>query len=135
MSDADRKIELAKIHIGKKLLKMDDDAYKAMLWTIANVHTSSDLDSWGRKKVIQHMKACGAVFKQKKRSTAANDKQGLIEKIKAMLADANRADAYADGMAKKMFHVDRYEWLQGDQLRRLVAALVYDAKRHGRRTK
>jgi len=131
---SDRNTELAKIHIAKKQLGLDDDTYKDMLWTVARVRSSKDLDEYGRKKILNHLRSCGAKFKRKKRTTPAQDKQALINKIQAMLAEAKRPDEYADGMAKRMFHVERYEWLQWGQLRKIIAALTYDAKRHGRRT-
>lgn len=133
--ESNRNAELAKIHIGKKQLLLDEKTYQDMLWTLARVHSSADLDHEGRAKVILHMRNLGAVFTQKPRRTRpAATRADQIAKIKAMLAEAKRPDTYADGMAKKMFHVDRYEWLQGVQLGKLIAALVYDAKRHGRRT-
>ena len=136
MNKSPRNIELSKIHLAKKQLGMDDDMYRDMLWTVARVRSASDLDEYGRKTVIEHLKRCGARFtkSRNKRSTPAKSKAQLIGKIKAMLAEAQRPDEYGDGMAKRMFGVDRYEWLEFDQLRRIVAALVYDARRSNRRT-
>jgi len=53
-------------------------------------------------------------------------------KIEAFLAEAKRSWAYADGMALRMFKVERVEWLDPGQLQKMVAALTYDARRHGR---
>lgn len=130
MTDIERNNELAKIHIAKKQLGMTDEAYRDMLWTIARVRSAGDLDAAGRKQVISHLRSCGARFKRKHRPTPAAGKKGSINKIKAMLATKQRPDSYADGMARKMFHVDRFEWCTEDQLRRIIAALNYDAKRH-----
>lgn len=127
-----RRTELAKIHLGAKQLGLSDDSYRDMLWVIARVRSASDLDAYGRQKVIQHLAKCGATFKRPGRPTPAADKQSLVAKIRAQLAAANRPDAYADGMAKRMFTVDRFEWCTEDQLRRIVAALNYDAKRRAR---
>lgn len=55
-----RRTDLAKIHIGKKDLGMDDETYKAMLWTVARVHSAADLDEAGRQAVLSHMVARGA---------------------------------------------------------------------------
>ncbi|WP_126456708.1 gp16 family protein [Sulfuriflexus mobilis] len=132
MSNSVRNTDLSKIHIAKKQLGMDDDTYRDMLWTISRVRSASNLDDAGRKKVLDHLRACGAKFTRKGRTTPANARAGLISKIKAQLGAAKRQDAYADGMAKRMFHVDRYEWCDEAQLRKMIAALTYDAKRHGR---
>jgi phage gp16-like protein len=130
-----RRTELAKIHMGAKQLGMDpadknpNSAYRDMLWVIARVRSASDLDAYGRQKVIGHLAKCGATFKRPGRPTPAIGKEALVSKIRAQLAAAGRPDAYADGMARKMFTVDRFEWCTEDQLRRIVAALNYDAKR------
>jgi len=134
MSDKGRNIELAKIHLAKKQLGLDDKAYRDMLWVYARVHSAAELDEYGRKSIIKHMKACGATFTKKKRTKPAADKQALVGKIRAFLAEAKRPDEYGDALAKRMFKVERYEWLKIDQLNRMIAVLHYDAKRHDRRT-
>jgi len=134
MSDDRRQRELAKIHIGAKQLGIEDQAYSDMLWVVARVRSAADLDEYGRKTVLDHLRACGAVFSRGRRTRPSADKKKLIAKVRAYLAEAERPDAYADGMAKKMFGVDRFEWLDFGDLHKLVAALTYDAKRHGRRT-
>ena len=55
-----------------------------------------------------------------------------MKKVEALLAEANRAWAYADGMAKHMFKVDRVDFLDDSQLHKLLQALIIDAKRQGR---
>ena len=134
MSNKSRTNELALIHIAKKQLGLDDKAYRDMLWVYARVRSAADLDEYGRKSIIKHMKACGATFTKKKRIKPAADKKELVGKIRAFLAEAKRPDEYGDAMAKRMFKVERYEWLKIDQLSRMIAALSYDAKRHNRRT-
>lgn len=60
------------------------------------------------------------------------DKKAMMEKVEAYLAEAGRPWAYVHGMAKKMFKRDRVEWCDAGQLHRIIAALEYDARRHGR---
>lgn len=126
---------LAQIHIAKTQLGMDDDTYRAMLWAQARVQSARDLDHAGRAKVLAHMAHCGAqlgrqapTFPGKPRRPQL-DRQALMDKIEAHLADAGRAWNYAHGMARKMFKIDRLEFCQSDQLWRIVAALEYDQKR------
>ncbi|KQC11104.1 MAG: hypothetical protein APR55_08150 [Methanolinea sp. SDB] len=56
----------------------------------------------------------------------------MMRKIEAMLAEAKRPWKYAHDMAKHMYNIDRLEWCHEMQIHDIVAALVYDAKRHGR---
>lgn len=133
-----RRRELAMVHIAVKQLGLDDVTYRQMLWSVARVRSSADLDSAGRKSVLDHLRARGfkpqAKSAGKPRPRPPADRVPMVRKINAMLRAQGREAAYADGMAKRMFGVDRYEWLNGDQMRRLVAALVYDAKRREAKT-
>ncbi len=132
-----RRRELAQIHIAKKQLGMEDDTYRDMLWSVARVRTAGDLDFTQRKRVLEHMKACGFAAKGKPRSrhewswvdTAAEDKRPMLKKIIMQLKAAGRAKAYADGMAAKMFHVEKLEFCAPDQLHKIVSALNFDAAR------
>ncbi|MBN8479499.1 MAG: regulatory protein GemA [Burkholderiales bacterium] len=56
---AERSNELAKIHIAKAQLGLDDDTYRAMLWTVARVRSAKDLDAGGREAVLLHLRGCG----------------------------------------------------------------------------
>lgn len=125
-----RKRELAQIHIAKAELGLDDATYRAMLWTIARVKSAADLDWTGRKRVLDHLAAKGFKPKTKRRPTPAKSKAALVGKIRALLiAAGNRPDAYADGIARRMFAVERFEWCEVPQLQKIVAALSYDANR------
>uniref|UniRef100_UPI000B0306D7 phage protein GemA/Gp16 family protein n=1 Tax=Pseudomonas sp. GTC 16482 TaxID=1661693 RepID=UPI000B0306D7 len=63
----------------------------------------------------------------------AADKAKLVGKIEAQLAEAGRPWEYGDGLAKRLYKVERLEWLDAKQLSGVVAALAKDAKRNGRR--
>lgn len=124
--------ELAAIHVAKKELGLDEETYRLLLRGILGVDSARELDAEGRRRLLDHFHSRGWVSRAKGRSRPAGDRSGLIGKIRAQLAAADRPHAYADGMARHMFKVDRFEWCTPDQLRRIVAALGYDAKRHGR---
>ncbi len=126
-----RKKELAQIHIAKAQLGLDDETYRVLLWTVGKVRSSKDLDQAGRREVLKHFRARGWK-NDKKRVTppaAMKSKQALMRKIAVMLHTADRPWEYADGMARHMFQVEKAAWCDVDQLRRIVAALTYDAKR------
>jgi phage gp16-like protein len=109
-----------------------------MLWAVARVRGAKDLNFEGRRAVIAHLRGCGFKAEVPKtptrgRPTPAEDRVQMVRKIRAMLYEAGRADAYADGLAKKMFHVEMFEWCAPDQLRRVIAALCYDRGRRAAR--
>lgn len=128
---------LAKIHIAKSQLGLDDETYRAILARVAGVRSAKDLSPRQIGAVLAEFVRLGWVPKATKKagrkapSTAAG-KKALTSKIEAFLAEAGRPWAYADGMAQRMFKVERVEWCNEDQLHRIVAALSYDASRHGR---
>jgi phage gp16-like protein len=133
-----RKAELAKIHIAKSQLGMDDDTYRQMLWTVARVNSSKDLDEGGRRRVLEHMRAIGFKGKQPGGNSYPGRPHNIetnpqLKKIEAVLADARRPWSYADSLAKRMFHVDRIAFCNPDQLQRIIAALSYDQKRRAKR--
>ncbi|WHS58644.1 regulatory protein GemA [Pseudomonas sp. G2-4] len=131
-----RNANLSKIHIAKKDLGLDDETYRALLNRVAGVKSAKDLGPIKVVAVLAEFERLGWKPKAKPAGRAAPnvapDKQKLIGKIQAFMADAKRPWEYADGMAKRMFKVDRVEWLDCQQLGSLVSALTYDAKRNKR---
>lgn len=130
---------LAKIHIAKAQLGLDEETYRALLARVAGVRSAKDLSPRQVGAVLAEFERLGWQSKPAKKAgrktpTPAVDRKALVGKIEAFLAEANRPWSYADAMALRMFQVERVEWLDSGQLQRLVAAFVYDAKRHGRPT-
>jgi len=137
-----RKRELAAIHIAKAQLGLDDGTYRDMLWTVGRVRSAADLDHAGRRAVIEHLRKRG--FKKALKASEAPrdhgrkpivtpDRQPLVNKLEALLADAGRPWNYAGSMAKRMFKIDQLEWATAEHLRGLVAALERDRRRRARR--
>lgn len=140
-----RRRELARIHLLAKALGMDtgdkspDSGYRSMLWATARTHSAGNLDAAGRKRVIGHLEsllpnaARRRAYPSRPHNLGSEERGPQLAKIEAMLAAAGRPWAYADGMARRMFHVARVTFCHPEQLQKLIAALAYDAKRHGRR--
>ena len=58
---AQRKKDLAKIHVAKTVLGLSDEDYRAMLQAVAGVTSARDLDAVGIAKVQQHLRRSGFV--------------------------------------------------------------------------
>jgi len=135
------KANLAKIHIAKKELGLDDDLYRDILHTQFKKASSADLSDFQCVKLLQHFESLGWKQSEGKPKKKANhgrkphnmSKSDYLPKIEALLAEAGRSWAYADGMAKHMYKVDSIQFCQPEQLRGIVAALVKNAKKEGRR--
>jgi phage gp16-like protein len=138
-----RRKDLSIIHLAKKDRQLDDDEYRDLLLGLTGKTSSSQLDWQGRRKVIEHFKKLG--FKVKGSATdrpapsVAADRKAQIAKIEALLADAGRPWAYADGLVKKLFastsRVERLEFCNSEHLAKVIAALVIDATRRAERAK
>ncbi len=79
-----RNKELAKIHIAKKDLHMDDDSYREIIRIVgkAKSGSSADLDLAGRSRVLHHFKQKG--WKPRKKKSTKNlsmASQGQIDLI------------------------------------------------------
>lgn len=131
-----RTVNLAKIHIAKSQLGMDDDTYRALLARVAGVRSAKDLGPRQVAAVMAEFQRLGWQPQSKRpgraRPNPAARRQTVLSKVEALLADAGRPWEYADSMAKHMFKVERVEWLTDSQLYRLMQALILDAGRHGR---
>lgn len=135
-----RKTDLAKIHIARAALGMDDPTYRAMLRDVGDVDSARDLTDLGRRQVLQHLHRLG--WRATPPHAAGPDyppeRGPMIRKIHAMLLDAGRDRAYVEqGILPRMFGAAapaRLDWCSPDQLRKVIAALNYDARRRAGRS-
>ncbi len=130
MRTDNRSREIAAIHTAKRDLGMDEETYRAMLKNLTGFDSAASLDWRMRRKVLDHLKASG--WQSKRRSTPASDKAPMIAKIRALLINhptGAKSDAYADGIAKRMFGVQRMEWCDLGQLHKIIQSLEVDTRR------
>lgn len=126
--------ELAAIHAAKRDLGMDDATYRDMLWAVARVRSAADLDFAGRKKVLDHMKACGWKPKPKANEwafidRATADRQPLLRKICMVCKSMGVGKAYAEGAGKRQSGIDRkLEMMDQGQLWMLAGVLEHTRK-------
>lgn len=127
-----RKRELAQIHIAKAQLGMDDETYRAMLWTIARVMSAADLDWAGRKRVLDHCKAKGFKVKSAKKAKStrplASDDQS--KKIRALWLDLHESGTVRDpsekalaAYVKRVTHISALQWLNTYQASTVIESL------------
>ena len=148
MSDHDaRRRQLAKIHILAVEHGMDtadtnpESEYRSMLWSIGRQRSSGKLDEAGRLAVLDHLNQRGRMNRPAQLGAAerankpvvAADCRPLVNKIEALLTVGGLPWKYAEAIAEKMFHVKRLEWCKPGELRKIVAALEYSARRKARK--
>ena len=124
-----RRRDLATIHMVKKHLGMDDAAYRDILWSVARVRSSSELDQAGRSKLLDHFKACGWKPTPKVNewafiNTAAPDRRPLLKKICMVCKSVGAGKAYAEGAAQRQTGIARkLEMMDEGQLWLLAGVL------------
>lgn len=142
--DSARKSDLARIHIAKKALNLSDDEYRELMFSVARVRSSAELDLIGRKRLIEHFIRCGwsggkptpkraaSKTERPRRPTPSASVAPLCRKVRAQLISLGRKpDGYADGIAQQMYKVQFYEWCTSEQLQAVVSALGAEQARLG----
>ena len=109
-----RRALIAKIKIAQKELGLDDATYRAVL-----------------ERVVEDLRQHGFTPKKTagQRPNRRESADKMMRKIEALLLDNGWTWNYAHGTAKKMFKVDRVEWLSDGNMHKLVAALQISANR------
>lgn len=124
------------IKAGQAFLGLDDATYRQMLASLTGGKTSCkdcSLDELQRIREYMHKQGFPrSSARHGRRPKVALTKKTLLAKIEALLAEAKRPWAYAEGLAAHMFKQHVLEWLTEEQLASVMKALIIDAKRHGR---
>jgi len=131
------------IHVAKARLGLTDEEYRDALKAYGGVASSRDLNQEQFKAVMKHFQRCG--FKQlykppgeahSRGGCATPDiarlpraKQGIMYLIGVTLEALGKSWAYADGIAGRMFGIERLEWCDKEQLQKVMAALVYQQRK------
>lgn len=134
---------LAKVHIARKDMGLDDEMYRAMLADVLGVDSAADASDKQLGLMVAHFRRLGwedkppqrtfATPKETTRPAAKGGCDALMRKIGAYLADAKRPWSYAEALAKRICKIDRLAWCSADHLAKIIAALDHDAKRRARR--
>jgi len=136
-SEKFKQAELAKIHIAKKELGMDDATYRAMLMQLTGFSSSKDLNAHERGKVLEHLKKSGFQGKQPgepNNLSSSSPRAAKLGKIEALLADGKLPWAYAVAIAGRMYGKERLEFCADDELTGIITALVKDQKKRKARS-
>lgn len=123
--------KIALIHVARQKTGMTEPEYRDLLASVG-AKSSKDLDPRRFVAVMNRFRDLGFRSINAKPDAAGSGKAAQIAKIDALLAAAGLTRRYADGIANRMHQVQRIEWLNGRQLRGVIAALTY---REGKRLK
>ncbi len=127
---AEQKREIQLIKIAQKQLGMDDHTYRSVLWSVARVKSSTELDFAGRKKVLEHMEACGFKRTKPQPRKVADDPQSM--KMRALWLELhaagkvrNPSESALAAFVKRQTGRDALQWLNT----REASAVIEDLKK------
>jgi len=119
---------LAKVHILKKQIGMDEETYRDALESLFGVRSARDLSDEQLVRLIGRLDP-GRPYPGRPKNMDHPERGAMLRKVEALLADAGRPWAYAHAIARRMWGVQRVEWLSGRKLQAVIAALEYDRRR------
>jgi len=145
--------QIALIHVAKAKVGMEEDAYRDMLRDVSGAESSKDLTTEQFEECMKRFEALGfksagkswppsrasrvsekPAFLQWERGLEPSpEKKPLMSKISALLAAQGKGWAYAHGMARRMFGVEKVVWCDFEQLHKIAAALSIHGKRLDRK--
>ncbi len=130
-----RRALIAKIKIAQKELGLDDATYRAVLERVTGKRSCTECSIPELERVVEDLRQHGFAPKKTagQRPNRRESADPMMRKIEALLLDNGWSWNYAHGTAKKMFKVDRVEWLSDGNMHKLVAALQISANRKKRR--
>lgn len=122
------------IHTGKSCLGWDDETYRDVLFRQTGKRSARDCSVSELEKTVLYMRAQGfAPSSRGRRPRVATGRKAILSKIEALLADAGRPWGYLDGITERMLGEKKpVEWLNDEQLYKVMQMLIVDAARHGR---
>ncbi len=123
-----RKTLLAKVHIAKKELGLNDEEYRSVLYQLFQKDSARDLNINELIRLVNTFIACGWKPRSKKRLPKGKEK--LLKKCWAICSDMALPYGYADGIAKNMFGIEKLIWCAPGQIHKVVAALEYHKRRN-----
>ena len=129
----------AVVHIAKTQTGMTEAEYRDLLGSVGAA-SSVDLNDRTFGKVMARFEELGyrTTSKARRRPRRAaglpRSKREIMRKLEAILLDLGLPWAYVDSIAHKRFGVDTVQWLDPDDLRRVLQMMIYHQKREERRT-
>lgn len=123
------------VHAGARNLFPDEDARRDWQEDRTGHRSCSKMSDADLQNLVDELRRKKALKPSLATPKASKGRQGLISKIGALLADKAKRQgstvpwSYADAIAKKVCGVDKVQWCNQEQLRKVVAALSKDQKR------
>lgn len=137
-----KKPMLAKVHIAKKELGLDDGTYRDVLRRVTGKTSAADLSKEKLEAVLAEFVRLGWTPKPTAKhgykpttGTGQTGRQKTLAKIEAILTDKGLPWGYAHGMAAKMFGKVNLRFCTDVELRKVMQALAVYQRRQNRQSR
>lgn len=118
-----RRSLMAKLHIARKDLGLDEDTYRAMLQNLTGKRSSADCTDRQLMMLVAALRKRGWKDSRPKGPKVRPEFAELLKKINALRLETKKPWAYVEAIAKRMYGVG-LSWLDGEQLGGVITALV-----------
>lgn len=128
------KAKKAVIHVAKTQTGMTEEEYRDMLAGVG-ASSSTELTDATFDKVMSRFEQMGFRTTSKPRRRPRKSaglplgKREIMAKMEAILLDMDLPWGYVDGIAKKRFGVDTVQWLEAEDLHKVLKMMVYHQNR------
>lgn len=112
--------------------RLDDDTVHDLIEGLVGVRSRGDLTEDHQRAVLDYFNGKRRSYPGRPHNMDCPDRGPMLRKIEALLADGKLPWAYADGISKRMFKVERVAFCAPEQLRKIIQALSYYADRRGK---
>lgn len=123
----------ALLHVARARLGLSEEDYRDLLKAFGEgAKSSKELNPGQFRELMEHLKKLG--FKQQERprrvsspeiGLAPEEKRGFLYAVDTTLEVLGLSWKYADGIAKRMFGVERLVWATPDQIHKVLMAFTY----------
>lgn len=135
--DQRRQSRIAKVHIAKKELQLDEDDYRQILFDETGQMSAGDCDERQLNALIARFEAKGWKSRPKKGGARRPAQHPMAKKARAMWISLhqlgvvkNPSEKALEAFAKRQLKCDRLEWAKQSHGGKLIEALKAMAERH-----
>lgn len=132
------KSKLALIHVARKQLGMEEDVYRAMLFHVAGVNSSRDLDDTGFDLIMRHFETIGFQSDWNRanlgyrRGMASPGQVALLRDLWSTFTSGTGTDASLGKWLEGRFKVSALRFLTAEVARKAIGALQKMTAKTGR---
>lgn len=133
-----RRALLAKVHVARKELHLDDDTYRGALHLVAGRASAGDCTDDELRAVLRHFADKGFVARPKKPGARRAADHGPARKSRALWISLhhlgvidNPAEKALEAFACRQLKCEAFQWVDQSRCYKLVEALKAMAERHG----